>query len=99
MTIYASCPSLNNNENLSRDAIELFKKNKLDFLSQKDFEEKDNTVGGSEDFAYIAEQVPSLMIGIVAGTKPGVPLHNPEIEFDESIMPIGAKALYLLSQE
>ncbi len=99
LSIYASCPPLNNNDNLSNSASEIFNRNNIEFLSQQDFEQRESTVGGSEDFAYIAEKIPSLMIGIVAGTKPGVPLHNPKIEFDENIMPTGAKALYLLSQE
>lgn len=97
--IFASCPPLYNDEKLSHGAIEILKSNNLPFLSEKDFRERDRTIGGSEDFAYISKEVPSLMIGLVAGTKPGIPLHNPKIEFDEEAMPSGAEALFLLSQE
>ena len=45
--------------------------------------------GGSEDFAYIAKRIPSLLIGISAG-KNGYSLHNPRVRFDESVLSEGA---------
>lgn len=56
-------------------------------------------LGGSEDFSYIAEQVPSLMIGLAMGSvRDGYeyPLHHPKVRFDESALYIGALA-YVLS--
>ncbi len=53
-------------------------------------------VGGSEDFAYIAEKVPSVMVGICAGSGGQVrdePLHSPHVCFDERCMPYGAALL------
>ena len=50
------------------------------------------TAGGSEDFAYISQQVPSVMVALTAG-DPGYPLHHPKVEFDENALPVGA-ALY-----
>lgn len=53
-------------------------------------------VGGSEDFAFIAQKIPSVMVGICAGdSRQGFekPLHNPAIRFDEECMPYGAALL------
>ena len=52
--------------------------------------------GGSEDFAYISHEVPSVMIALAAGeTEKGYryPLHHPKARFDESALSVGA-ALY-----
>ena len=54
------------------------------------------SVGGSEDFAYIAEKIPSVMVGICAGSGGQVraePLHSPHVCFDERCMPYGAALL------
>jgi hippurate hydrolase len=44
--------------------------------------------GGSEDFAYISQQVPSVMVALSAGSC-GYPLHHPMVTFDESALPVG----------
>ncbi len=52
--------------------------------------------GGSEDFAYISHEVPSVMVAIAAGEKKEgyiYPLHHPNVRFDEDALPVGA-ALY-----
>ena len=49
-------------------------------------------VGGSEDFAYIAEKVPSAMVSLSAGAGE-YPLHHPGVCFDESVIHTGG-ALY-----
>ena len=49
------------------------------------------TAGGSEDFAYISQQVPSIMVALTAGDN-GYPLHHPRVEFDEEALPAGAAA-------
>lgn len=49
--------------------------------------------GGSEDFAYVSHEVPSLMLALAAGepSKGYVyPQHHPKVKFDESILPTGA---------
>lgn len=43
---------------------------------------------GSEDFAYISQRIPSLMLAIAAGGEQ--PLHHPEVVFDEDALPYGA---------
>lgn len=49
-------------------------------------------IGGSEDFAYIAERVESLMVGIVATNDTKNSLHNPKSRFDERCLIRGARA-------
>ncbi len=49
--------------------------------------------GGSEDFAYISEKVPAVMVSLTAGEKEKgyiYPQHHPKATFDESVLPIGA---------
>ena len=58
------------------------------------------TAGGSEDFAYISQQVPAVMVALAAGNN-GYPLHHPRVEFDEEALGTGAAvyagtALYFL---
>lgn len=45
--------------------------------------------GGSEDFAYVSQRVPSLSLSLCAG-QGEYPLHHPKVRFDESVIPIGA---------
>ena len=52
--------------------------------------------GGSEDFAYISREVPSVMVSLAAGEKGKgyeYPLHHPQVTFDENALCVGA-ALY-----
>ena len=49
--------------------------------------------GGSEDFAYVSQEVPSLMLALAAGEPDkgyAFPQHHPKVKFDESVLPIGA---------
>ena len=50
---------------------------------------------GAEDFAFIAEQVPSAMfrLGIAGPTIGSSPLHTPTFDIDEEALPIGAAIL------
>ncbi len=49
-------------------------------------------IGGSEDFAYVAERVPSVMVSLAAG-EGEYPIHHPKVAFDEGAIPVGG-ALY-----
>lgn len=54
------------------------------------------TASASEDFAVIAEKVPSVFMHISAGfpdERGQYPLHNPKVQFNEGALPIGA-AIY-----
>ena len=49
--------------------------------------------GGSEDFAYISQEVPALMLALAAGEPAkgyAYPQHHPKVKFDESVLPIGS---------
>ena len=48
---------------------------------------------GSEDFAYISHEVPSVMFALAAGQPDKgycYPQHHPKVKFDESVLPIGS---------
>lgn len=52
-------------------------------------------IGGSEDFSYVTEQVPGVMMMISAGsTKEGYvyPMHHPKARFNEEVLARGAAA-------
>lgn len=49
--------------------------------------------GGSEDFAYVSHEVPSLMLALAAGEPSEgyvYPQHHPKVKFDESVLSTGA---------
>lgn len=49
--------------------------------------------GGSEDFAYVSQQIPALMLALAAGEPSkgySYPQHHPKVKFDESVLPIGS---------
>lgn len=48
--------------------------------------------GGSEDFAYVSQEIPALMLALAAGEPAKgypYPQHHPKVKFDESVLPIG----------
>ena len=56
--------------------------------------------GASEDFAYIAREALSVMIGLAAGKSSdgyAYPLHHPKVQFDESVLWRGAAAFAVLA--
>ena len=51
------------------------------------------TASASEDFALIAEKIPSTMMYLSAGypdERGSYPAHNPKVQFNEDVCPIGA---------
>lgn len=53
------------------------------------------TSGGSEDFAYVSQEIPTVMMSLAAGEPQNgytYPLHHPKVMFDESALPYGAAA-------
>ncbi|MDD6141952.1 MAG: amidohydrolase, partial [bacterium] len=51
---------------------------------------------GSEDFAYVSQEVPSVMLALAAGQPEKgycYPQHHPMAKFDESVLP-GGSAVY-----
>ena len=55
-----------------------------------------NKSGGSEDFSYISQEVPSVMLALAAGNSEEgyiYPQHHPKVKFDEKVLPIGSAVL------
>lgn len=51
---------------------------------------------GSEDFAYVSQEVPSIMFALAAGQPEKgycYPQHHPKVKFDESVLPSGSAVL------
>lgn len=63
-----------------------------DLLGEAHVEAQSRPVMGSEDFAYMLEQVPGCYayIGNGIGSRGGCMVHNPEYDFNDDILAIGA---------
>lgn len=97
VTFGSGCPVLVNDENLSRNTEKALKEllGEGKVFSTADFRSgsKSGRGGGSEDFAYISQKVPSLMIALAAGEpKNGYEYsqHHPKVKFDETVLGIGS---------
>jgi len=93
------CPTLINDEKLSvfleKEGQKLLGKGMV-FNSKTLGNDKKERSGGSEDFAYISHEVPSVMVALAAGEPSkgyAYPLHHPKADFDEAALCVGA-ALY-----
>ena len=56
---------------------------------------KSSKTAGSEDFAYVSQEVPSLMLALAAGQPEKgycYPQHHPMVKFDEDALPSGSAA-------
>lgn len=54
---------------------------------------KPSKAGGSEDFAYVSHEVPSIMLALAAGEPDKgycYPQHHPKVMFDESVLATGS---------
>ena len=97
VTFGSGCPTLVNDPNLCKTVAgylkELLGPNGAFEAAALSPDGKPARGGGSEDFAYVSQQIPTLMLAMAAG-DPGkgytYPLHHPKVTFDESILPIGA---------
>ena len=70
-----------------------------EYIDELDFQDKTAYKGisssASEDFAVIAEKIPSAYFYLSAGfadERGEAPAHNPKVMFDENVLPIGAAA-------
>lgn len=87
----ATCPSLKNSDSAIKRA-----KNVLEECEIKIIDNIGGGSSGSEDFAYITEKVPSVMLILCAGDKKDgyvYPQHNEKTDFDEKALCTGA-AIY-----
>ncbi|MBQ8719412.1 MAG: amidohydrolase [Clostridia bacterium] len=88
---FADCPPLICDEELSRAVLANTKELLGDsVISAKDLPPTESG-GGSEDFAYISREIPSLMIAMSAGERGA--LHSPEAIFNESVLARGSAIL------
>jgi hippurate hydrolase len=54
---------------------------------------KSSKTAGSEDFAYVSQKVPALMLALAAGSPDkgyAYPQHHPMVKFDESALAAGS---------
>ena len=105
---YSGAPALENDGKMSEFAVKCAEntlgKDKT-FTSKTVSEQAEKngqkSVGaGSEDFAYIAKRVPSVMIALCAGKGSDgytYPLHHPKFRLDESALEYGSKLLYAMA--
>ena len=100
VTFGSGCPTLKNDKELSRDAYRYVKEllgtnmaftvNQLNTGSEGGGAAKS---AGSEDFAYISQKVPSVMLALAAGQPEkgySYPQHHPMVKFDNDALDIGS---------
>jgi hippurate hydrolase len=98
----SGCPTMVNDKQLSEDI--------LDYMKELQGPKKAFSVGklnsisggkaasgsaGSEDFAYVSQEVPSVMMALAAGQPEKgylYPQHHPMVKFDEAALAEGAAA-------
>ena len=105
VTFGSGCPTLLNDTEVSA-AVERYMKELLGDkaftsaqLSAMQGASKTSKTAGSEDFAYISQRVPSVMIALAAGqSEKGYkyPQHHPMVKFDETALSVGS-AVYAYS--
>ena len=99
VTYESGCPTLVNDETLSEQMERVGKEllgERCVFTSKALQGDAKAKSGGSEDFAYISQRVPSIMVALAAGEPSKgyeYPLHHAKVMFDENALPVGA-ALY-----
>lgn len=95
----SGCPTLVNDKTLSERTERVGKAllgERCVFTSKELQGDTKSKSGGSEDFAYISQKVPSVMVALAAGEPSkgyDYPLHHAKVRFDEDALPVGA-ALY-----
>lgn len=97
VTFGSGCPTLTNDKTLCGEVAAYLKDllGPYGALTAQDLNPggKPSRGGGSEDFAYVSQQVPSLMLALAAGEPSkgyAYPQHHPKVKFDESVLPIGS---------
>ncbi len=95
VTFGTGCPTLTNNEQLCRCAeqytAELLGK-EMAFSAVALNRGGASKAAGSEDFAYVSQEVPSVMLALAAGQPEkgfAYPQHHPMVQFDEAALANG----------
>ena len=97
VTFGGGCPSLFNDKKTTAFAMNALWEavGERGVLSAEDLGKAAGRNGGSEDFAYISRETPSVMIALAAGRAEDgykYPLHHPKAVFDENTLCYGAAA-------
>ncbi len=98
------CPTLFNDEKLPSISLNILREElgEKSIVSAEELSKASNTSQksiGSEDFAYFSHKVPSLLIGISAGSVSegyNIPLHHPKVKLNEEALVFGVAALATL---
>ena len=92
------CPPLKNDRELSEEIegylTEAFGEDLV--LNMEKMGGRTNKSGGSEDFSYISQEIPSVMLALAAGNSEEgylYPQHHPKVKFDDKILSIGSAVL------
>lgn len=103
LTFGSGCPTLINNETLAAEIEsylrELQKEGMIysaEELNRMSAGQNTSKSAGSEDFAYVSQQVPSIMLALAAGQPEKgycYPQHHPKVKFDEAVL-AGGSAVY-----
>ena len=100
VTFSRECPALKNDAGLCKLALDFLLKDLGQNAVFSAGPLDRNGVGGSEDFAYVSREVPSVMLSLAAGSPEEgyrYPLHHPKVTFNEDALPVGAAALATLA--
>lgn len=102
VTFGSGCPTLVNDADLSACTVKYIRElngpqmvytaQALNTLPNK----KASRSSGSEDFAYVSHEIPTIMLALAAGHPNegySYPQHHPMVKFDDNALPIGA-AIY-----
>lgn len=100
VTFGSGCPTLLNDDKLSSSMVtylqkllgptQAFTAGQLNAMSGS---KKSSKSAGSEDFAYVSQEVPSIMLALAAGHPDNgycFPQHHPKVKFNEDVLPCGS---------
>lgn len=103
VTFGSGCPTLVNDKELSlcaekyvKELLGSGKAFSVAELNAMSGEQKSSKSAGSEDFAYVSQEVPSIMLALAAGQPEKgyvYPQHHPMVRFDEEVL-AGGSAVY-----
>lgn len=99
----SGCPTLKNDKALSEKTVGYLKELlgpagafSVAQLNEMAGDSRSSKSAGSEDFAYVSQKVPSIMVALAAGhPEKGYvyPQHHPKVKFDEEALCYGAASL------
>lgn len=94
VTFTSGCPTLINDERLVKSVTEYTRSllgGEWVYSSDAGGITGKSKMSGSEDFAYVSQRVPSVMLALAAGEEDNpYPLHHPKVRFDEQVLAVGS---------